>query len=63
VLKAQEILALEDQSVPGFILAQARSHRLSQLMKQLNAEVLGPDPDARKLAAQAIERLGFPLSD
>lgn len=57
---AQDILSLNDESIAGFIQTQAKERQLSLIMRNLNRDMLGADAEARALAAQALERLGFP---
>lgn len=58
-IEPQEILALSSDGVAGFIREQASARRLSPLMQKLNADLMGSDPSASELAAQALRHLGF----
>ncbi len=54
---AQKILALSADEVTKFVKEQAKSRKLSSIMKVLNDAALKGD----KLAQRAIEHMGFVL--
>lgn len=56
---ARAVLALRDRDVPAFIDQQIRRKTLSETVKSLNADVLSRQDESRRLARQALRKLGF----
>ena len=56
---AHAILAMADHDIPGFIDQQIKQKTLSSTMQSLNAEVLSDQDEARRMARQALRKLGF----
>lgn len=52
----QDILAIETDQIADFIQRHASAKTLSPIIKRLNADLMAGD----KIAARALEHLGFP---
>ncbi|QDC08085.1 hypothetical protein FHY55_01980 [Oceanicola sp. D3] len=56
---AEQILSLRDLEVADFIRSEVSQKRLSAKLHLLNDGTRQGSADSRKMARQAIERLGF----
>ena len=56
---AQRIHNLRDDEVGDFVKRSIAEHRLSPMMKELNAAVLSENPGRRADAEAALARIGF----
>ncbi|MEJ6390730.1 hypothetical protein [Gymnodinialimonas ulvae] len=57
--KSQEILSLRRDQVAAFIQDQTSARTLSDVIRQLNDDLIAGDAAAREQAAQALQHLGF----
>lgn len=57
--EADEIMGLEPDGVSAFISERCRAKTFSQLVRDLNAALMGDDPEDHVMAQAALARLGL----
>lgn len=57
--RPEEVLGLPSGEIPPYISRKIADKELSTLVRDLNAQLLEGGDDARRMAAEALAKLGF----